>query len=68
MTLREKIEETLSEERETVKRPSFKKLSEFYKEKKEEGVAIKREYDLPPLDTVGRALYREVSNKARHKR
>lgn len=67
MTLRERIEKVLSEEGEMTKRPDFKKLSDFYEEMKREGVALKKEYDLPPLDTVGRRLYQEVSNKSRQK-
>ncbi len=68
MTLREQVEQTLSEEREITKRPDFQKLNDFYEEMKKEGVALKKEYDLPPMDTIGRSLYREVSNKYRQKR
>jgi hypothetical protein len=68
MTLRKRIEETLSEKREITERQDFKKLSDFYEEMKKEGVALKKEYDLPPMDTIGRDLYREVSNKSRQRR
>lgn len=68
MTLRERVERTISEEREITKHPNFKRLSNFYEEMKKEGVALKQEYDLPSMDTVGRELYREVSNKSRHRR
>ena len=33
------------------------KLSDFLKEMQKEGFIIKKEYDLPPLDTIGREIY-----------
>ena len=67
MTLREQIEQTLAEESEITKRPAFQKLNKFYTEMKKEGIVVKKEYDLPPLDTVGRKLYQEVRSKSRLK-
>ena len=37
--------------------PDFCKLQEFYREKIQEGVALKQDYNLPPLDTIGRGIY-----------
>lgn len=34
----------------------LRRLEEFYERMKAEGFATTREYDLPPLDTIGRAL------------
>ncbi len=36
----------------------LQELLEFYRKKQEEGAVIKRVYDLPPIDTVGRTAYR----------
>jgi len=38
-----------------------RKLGEFLEELKNNGLVVKKEYDLPPLDTVGRRIYRENS-------
>ena len=35
----------------------FERLRQFYEEKREQGVAIRQEYTLPQLDTVGRDVY-----------
>lgn len=37
--------------------PEFRRLREFYEEKKKEGVVKRQEYTLPPLDTIGRIFY-----------
>ena len=38
--------------------PKFQALAEFYREKQREGVVLKRTYDLPPVDTIGRTAHR----------
>ncbi len=35
----------------------FRELSEFYHEMLKAGLVIKREYEIPPVDTIGRTLY-----------
>ena len=65
MTLRDKIERVLSEKREITERPDFRRLSRFYEEMKQAGIVLKRQYDLPPLDTVGRWLDHGVSSGSR---
>jgi len=41
----------------TVETPEFAKLRDFYVEMQRLGIATKQEYNLPPLDTVGRRLH-----------
>lgn len=53
MTLRDKIERILSEQKEITEHPDFRRLSDFYKKMKKEGFVLKKRYDLPLLDTVG---------------
>lgn len=38
--------------------PEFRDLQAFYTRMKEAGLLVKQEYELPPLDTVGRSVYR----------
>lgn len=33
------------------------RLSRFYEHMKQLGMVVKKEYDLPPLDTIGRTAY-----------
>lgn len=35
----------------------FQELQAFYQEMRSTGVAIKRPYDIPPLDTIGRTVF-----------
>ncbi len=56
MKIKDRIEKTLAKE---VEHPDFKKLAEFYEQMGQAGVVLKRPYDLPPLDTVGREFYKE---------
>lgn len=37
--------------------PEFVRLREFYEEMKRQGLALKQEYSLPPLDTAGQRIY-----------
>lgn len=66
MSIEERIKEVLVGEKEREKSTNFKTLREFYETMKREGLVIKQEYTLPPVDTVGRSLYetaREPSGK-----
>ena len=67
MTIKERVEETLKQYREITKSSDFNNLRDFYEEMKKEGVAVTKEYDLPPLDTIGRRLY-ETASKAQRRR
>jgi hypothetical protein len=56
-----KIRATIAEESKREQNWDYRTLRDFYEAKKREGVALKPEYSLPPLDTVGRSLH--VSSK-----
>jgi hypothetical protein len=58
MTIEEKMKQVL-EKYSGPDSPDFQRLRDFYEEKKKEGLVRKQEYNIPPLDTVGRALYRK---------
>lgn len=58
MTIQERVKKSLAKE---AKHPDFKKLAEFYEQMKQAGVVLKKPYDLPPLDTVGREFYKELA-------
>lgn len=60
MAIEDRVREVLAEEKEREKTPSFQNLREFYEAMKKEGLVIKQEYTLPPVDTIGRSLYEAV--------
>lgn len=68
MALEDRVRDILAEEAEREKNSNFKKLRDFYDEMKREGVATKQEYNLPPIDTVGRRLYEAMTSKADRRR
>ncbi len=68
MTLEERIQRALAEDREITKTSDFKNLHDFYEEMKKQGVAIKKEYNLPPLDTVGHRLHQTAVSKTSRRR
>jgi len=43
--------------------PDFQRLRDFYEEKKKEGLVRKQEYNIPPIDTVGRVLCARLQEK-----
>lgn len=58
MTLSEEVEKEIEEKKEALKdNKEYVRLRDFYIEMQELGIAKKPEYDLPPLDTIGRKLY-----------
>lgn len=57
MDIEEKIREALAEESKREQSSDYRTLRDFYETKKREGVALKPEYSLPQLDTVGRSLH-----------
>ena len=68
MTLVEEIQKEIEEKKESLKdNKEYASLRDFYVEMQELGVAKKPEYDLPPLDTIGRRLY-EVKHSVSKKR
>lgn len=58
MSIKARIEKTLRESKRLIIEDP-QKVSDFIEELNKEGILIKKQYDLPPLDTVGRSLYRE---------
>jgi hypothetical protein len=65
MTIEEIMKEVL-EKYSGPNNPDFKRLADFYEEKKKEGLIRKQEYNIPPIDTVGRIFYakhQEETNK-----
>ena len=60
MAIKKKIEKALDKNRAFIDSDP-RKLSAFVEDLKNSGLVIKKEYDLPPLDTVGRQMYREKS-------
>lgn len=63
MTLEEKVKKVLADEAEREKNPNFQSLRDFYQAMKKEGLVVRQEYSLPPVDTIGRSLY-QASQKA----
>jgi hypothetical protein len=57
MTIEDRVREVLAEEKEREKTHDFQNLREFYEAMKKEGLVLKQEYTLPPVDTIGRSLY-----------
>jgi hypothetical protein len=58
MSISERVEKTVSEcEANLAENQSFIELKTFYEEMKRKGLVLKREYDLPPLDTIGRGMF-----------
>ena len=64
MTIEEKVREVLAEEKEREKNLNFQSLRDFYETMKKEGLLIKQEYKLPPVDTIGRSLYQDSGKPA----
>ncbi|MFV0387702.1 MAG: hypothetical protein ACK5NT_03015 [Pyrinomonadaceae bacterium] len=62
MAISEELKKELKKKKETMeKNKEYVRLREFYIEMQEIGIAKKAEYDLPPLDTIGRHSY-EISH------
>lgn len=66
MAIKEKIEKALTENKKMIIEDP-QKLSEFIEELRKEGLLIKKQYDLPPLDIIGRQLYREITSNCSQK-
>lgn len=58
MTIAEEIQKEIEAKKEALeKNKEYVRLRDFYDEMERLGVAKKSEYDLPPIDTIGRNLY-----------
>jgi len=58
MAIEKKIEKALDKNRVFIDSDP-RKLGEFVEDLKNSGLLAKKDYDLPPLDTIGKQLYRE---------
>ena len=54
MAIANEIESELEKEQPFFADPRFMELKEFYQRMLREGVALKKTYELPPIDTIGR--------------
>lgn len=61
MTVQERIEKALAKK---AKHPDFQKLAEFYEQMRQAGLVLKKPYELPSLDTIGREFYKELVSKS----
>ena len=60
MSVVEKVNKVLDKNKQLIENDP-QKLSEFVEELKKEGLLIKREYELQPLDMIGRQLYQNAN-------
>lgn len=61
------VRETLEQHGEHLARdPQFCELQEFYQEMVKDGLVLRQEYSLPPLDTVGREIYHSLAAAKDH--
>jgi len=64
MGIAEQVAETVREaEKKLAESKSFRELRDFYAEMQQRGMVVKKEYDLPLLDTIGRDIYRAGTDK-----
>lgn len=65
MAITDRVKHTLETDiKELNKKAEFVKLRDFYKKMQESGIAKKRSYSLPPLDTIGRRFRQPTTSKA----
>jgi hypothetical protein len=63
MSIADRVKETIDiKHQEFDSDDEFQKLSEFYKQMQQAGIARKQTYSLPLPDTVGRRLYQITIN------
>jgi hypothetical protein len=58
MTIKERVKKALDKNKRLIETDP-RHLSSFVEELNKSGLVIKKEYDVPPLDTVGRQIYQE---------
>jgi len=58
MAIKERIEKALDNNKVFIEADP-RRLAAFVEDLRNSGLVVKKEYDLPPLDTVGRKVYRE---------
>lgn len=57
MDISKKVSKAVKEQKDKFETSGFKLQKDFYEEMKKLGVTKKNEYNIPPIDTVGRRLY-----------
>jgi hypothetical protein len=62
VTIKETVEEVLAKNKRLIEEDS-QKLSDFIEEMQREGFLIKKQYDLPPLDSMGREFCSREKNE-----
>lgn len=65
MRIAKRVEKAVAEEKVLTTDAKYLELKEFYAQMQREGVAVKRSYDLPPLDTVGHGIYSSLVPRTR---
>lgn len=59
MSITKKVKAVLEAEKEKMQESKTSKLTEYYEHVKKLGIVKKQEYNIPPIDTVGRRLYEQ---------
>ena len=68
MKISEELQKTIHENgQKYADQPSFQELSKFYAEMQSKGLVIKKNYDLPQLDTIGRSVYNLKQSAQKHR-
>jgi hypothetical protein len=57
MSIETNVKQVLANEENRAKDVDFQNLRDFYEQAKKEGIAVKPEYTLPQLDSIGRRFY-----------
>ena len=59
MSITKKVKTVLEAEKVKMQESKTSKLTEYYEQVKKLGIVKKQEYNIPPIDTVGRRLYEQ---------
>ncbi len=59
MSITKKVKAVLEAEKEKMQKSKTSKLTEYYEQVKKLGIVKKQEYNIPPIDTVGRRLFEQ---------
>lgn len=59
MSITKRIKKAIENEKEKNQESSTTNLNEYYEKVKKLGIVKKQEYNIPPIDTVGRRLYEQ---------
>jgi len=59
MSISNEVKKVVKSEKEKIPDNKTEKLNEYYEHVKKLGIVKKQEYNIPPIDTVGRRLYEQ---------